>query len=196
MENWIKNCILFTNVSICWLLNSIGLELCGQLLIFKRNSWRLLMISCSLTMKQMTAKFSMNIGILIKFRGHLLLYQFKWIFEEFWWLLVSWYPSSIYSWFLPSLYYIHDFRPKNLSGSLFLTYNCFLINLFMFVLAICYVTFQCRCKNIFGKILKNFFAHKKLNKPPQKVAYLWQLGVVFSLQPQLPKTAQKFISVL
>ena len=24
-----------------------------------------------------------------------------------------------------------------------------------------------------------FFAHKKLKKPTQKVAYLWQLGVVF-----------------
>ena len=34
---------------------------------------------------------------------------------------------------------------KIMSGSLFLTYNCFLINIFIFVLAICYVTFQCGC---------------------------------------------------
>ena len=26
----------------------------------------------------------------------------------------------------------------------------------------------------------NLFAHKKLKKPPQKVAYLWQLGGFFS----------------
>ena len=33
-------------------------------------------------------------------------------------------PSSIYSWFLkPLSYYTHDFRPKIVSGSLFLTQN-------------------------------------------------------------------------
>ena len=41
-----------------------------------------------------------------------------------------------------------------------------------------------------------FFAHKKLKKSPQKVAYLVHLGVFKSLQPQLPKPAQNFISVL
>ena len=40
------------------------------------------------------------------------------------------------------------------------------------------------------------FSHKKLKKPPPKVAYLWQLGGFFSLQNRLPKTAQNFISVL
>jgi hypothetical protein len=34
-------------------------------------------------------------------------------------------------------------------------------------------------KNIFREIQSFFFAHKKLKKPPQKVAYLWQLGGVF-----------------
>ena len=48
---------------------------------------------------------------------------------------------------------------------------------------------------MFLKKIKKKFAHKKLKKPPQKVAYLWQLGGFF-LQPQLPKTAQNFISVL
>ena len=28
-----------------------------------------------------------------------------------------------------------------------------------------------------------FFAHKKLNKTPQKIAYLWQLGDFFSAAP-------------
>ena len=42
------------------------------------------------------------------------------------------------------------------------------------------------------KIFEFFFVHKKLKKPPQKVAYLWQLGDFFSL----PKTAQNFISCL
>ena len=40
-------------------------------------------------------------------------------------------------------------------------------------------------------------SHKNWKKPPQKVAYLWQLVVFFlSLQRRLPKTAQNFISVL
>jgi hypothetical protein len=35
---------------------------------------------------------------------------------------------------------------------------------------------------------KMFFAHKKLKKSPQKVAYLWQLGGFFSLySPDFPK---------
>ena len=32
-----------------------------------------------------------------------------------------------------------------------------------------------------------FFAHKKLKKPPQKVAYLWQLGGFFLFSPDCPK---------
>ena len=32
-----------------------------------------------------------------------------------------------------------------------------------------------------------FFAHKKLKKTTQKVAYLWQLGVVFLCSPDCPK---------
>ena len=35
-----------------------------------------------------------------------------------------------------------------------------------------------------------FHVQKKLKKSPQKIAYLWQLGGFFSLQPRLPKTAQ------
>ena len=36
--------------------------------------------------------------------------------------------------------------------------------------------------------MKCCFAHKKLKKPPQEVAYLWQLGVVFFLcSPYCPK---------
>ena len=50
-----------------------------------------------------------------------------------------------------------------------------------------YVTFQCGRKNIFRKILNIFFAHKKLKKTPQKVAYLWQLGVCFLCSPACPK---------
>ena len=33
---------------------------------------------------------------------------------------------------------------------------------------------------IFLRNVKKNFAHKKLKKPPQTVAYLWQLGVFFS----------------
>ena len=44
----------------------------------------------------------------------------------------------------------------------------------LYVTAICFETFQCGCWNIFRKILKKFFAHKKLKKSPQKVAYLKQ----------------------
>ena len=32
-----------------------------------------------------------------------------------------------------------------------------------------------------------FFVHKKLKKPPQKVAYLWQLGLFFLCSPVCPK---------
>ena len=48
---------------------------------------------------------------------------------------------------------------------------------------------------IFFKILIFFCPQKAEKKTPQKVAYLWQLGGFFSLQPRLPKTAQNFISV-
>ena len=34
--------------------------------------------------------------------------------------------------------------------------------------------------------MKNF-SHKKLKKPSQKVAYLWQLGVFFLCSPDCPK---------
>ena len=66
-----------------------------------------------------------------------------------------------------------------------------LLNFLILLLALYYVTFQYGRKTF----LDFFFAHKKLKKPPQKVAYLWQLGVL-SLQPRLPKTAQNLISVL
>ena len=36
-------------------------------------------------------------------------------------------------------------------------------------------------------MLKKNFAHKELKKPPQKVAYLWQLGVFFLCNPDCPK---------
>ena len=40
----------------------------------------------------------------------------------------------------------------------------------------------------FWKIWNISFAHKKLKKPPQKVAlYLWQLGVFFLCSPDRPK---------
>jgi hypothetical protein len=55
------------------------------------------------------------------------------------------------------------------------------------ILALYYVTFQCRRKNIFRKILNIFFAHKKLKKPPQKAAYLWQFGFFFLCSPACPK---------
>jgi flagellar biosynthesis protein FlhB len=72
--------------------------------------------------------------------------------------------------------------------SLFLVYNYFPINFLILLLAIYDLNFQC------GR--KISFAHKKLKKPLEKVAYLWQLGRFFSLQPRLPKTAQNFIFVL
>jgi hypothetical protein len=50
-------------------------------------------------------------------------------------------------------------------------YIYFFKNFLIFFLALYYVTFQCRRYNILKK---------KLKKPPQKVAYLWQLGVFFS----------------
>ena len=37
------------------------------------------------------------------------------------------------------------------------------------------------------KILKIFFAHNKLKKPPQKVAYLWQLEFFLLCSPACPK---------
>ena len=49
----------------------------------------------------------------------------------------------------------------------------------MLFLALYYVTFLCGHKYIFRKISKRKFVHKKLKKPPQKVAYLWQLGGFF-----------------
>ena len=36
-------------------------------------------------------------------------------------------------------------------------------------------------------MLEKKFAHKKLKKLPQKVAYLWQLGVFFLCSPNCPK---------
>ena len=56
--------------------------------------------------------------------------------------------------------------------------------------------FSVQMQKYLKKKFRFFFAHKKLKKPPQKVAHLWQLGDFFSLQPHLPKTAQNFISVL
>ena len=38
-------------------------------------------------------------------------------------------------------------------------------------------------KKYFLKNVKKIFAHKKLKKPPKKVAHLWQLGVFFSAAP-------------
>ena len=49
----------------------------------------------------------------------------------------------------------------------------------IFSLPLSYVTF-----NVDAII---FFAHKKLKKPVQKVAYLWQLGVYFLCSPDCPK---------
>ena len=54
------------------------------------------------------------------------------------------------------------------------------------LLALYNVTFHCRRKNIFRKCLKISFAHKKLKKPPEKVAYLWQLGVFILCSPDCP----------
>ena len=45
-----------------------------------------------------------------------------------------------------------------------------------------YATFQCGRYNVFNFFFF-FFAHKKLKKSPQKVAYLVHLGVFKSLQP-------------
>ena len=57
--------------------------------------------------------------------------------------------------------------------------------------------FSADAKIFFKKIKKCFFAHKKLKKSPQKVAYIWQLGGgFFSAAPRLPKTTQNFFSGL
>ena len=45
---------------------------------------------------------------------------------------------------------------------------------------------------IFFEIEKQMFAHKKLKKPPQNGAYLWQLEVA----APIVLTAQNFIGVL
>ena len=81
------------------------------------------------------------------------------------------------------------FDQKIVSGSLFLTYNFFLINLFIFFLAIYYVTFQCGCQNIFRKFLIIFFDHKKLKKPHQKLAYFSRISFVSEILPY-SQTAQ------
>ena len=47
--------------------------------------------------------------------------------------------------------------------------------------------FSVRTLQCFQKIFFIFFDHKKLKKPPQKVAYLWQLGVFFLCSPNCPK---------
>ena len=50
---------------------------------------------------------------------------------------------------------------------------------------------------MFLKKFKIFFAHKKLKKPPQKVAYLWQLRLFFSAAPTAqnsPELHFRFIS--
>ena len=57
----------------------------------------------------------------------------------------------------------------------------------MFMSLVPGATFQCGRKNIFKNIFFNIFAHKKLKKPPQKVAYLWQLGGFFLCSPDCPK---------
>ena len=53
----------------------------------------------------------------------------------------------------------------------------------IFFLTFFYATFQCGRYNVFKQLLFYFFAHKKLKKSPQKVAYLVHLGVFKSLQP-------------
>ena len=68
-----------------------------------------------------------------------------------------------------------------------LIYNYFLINFLILLLALYYVTFQCGCKNISIKLKKKIFGQKKLKKPPQNVAYLWQLEVFFLCSPNCPK---------
>jgi hypothetical protein len=57
----------------------------------------------------------------------------------------------------------------------------------MFFLALYYVTFQCQRYNVLKKNLKFFFAHIKLKKPTQKVAYFWQLEVLFLCNTDCPK---------
>ena len=39
----------------------------------------------------------------------------------------------------------------------------------------------------FKKILRLFFDIENIEKPPQKVAYLWQLGVFYLCSPDCPK---------
>ena len=90
-------------------------------------------------------------------------------------------------WIRPSVYYR---LISELVCSLFLNYIYFLKNFFISFLALYYVTFQCRHYNIF-KFFKIFFALKKLKKPPQKVAYLWQLGIFFlSAAPTAPNSPE------
>ena len=55
-------------------------------------------------------------------------------------------PSAIYSESTqPLCFTLTIYDQKIVSGSLFLTYNYFLINIFIFFLAIYNVTFQCGC---------------------------------------------------
>ena len=87
-------------------------------------------------------------------------------------------------WVRPSMYYRLIY---NKSISLFFAYNepppdfqtsrrpCILCN------------FSMRTQKYFYKNFNYFFCTQKVEKPPQKVAYLWQLGGFFLCSPDFPK---------
>ena len=85
--------------------------------------------------------------------------------------------------FFPKSAHIQQCGDIYLKGAFLFSIAYFLIHL----LALYNVIFQCKHKNIFRKFLKISFAHKKLKKPPEKVAYLWQLGGFFLCSPDCPK---------
>jgi amino acid transporter len=60
----------------------------------------------------------------------------------------------------------------------------FSYNFFNIVLS--FILCNSGCWNFFRK-LKKKNAHKKLKKPPSKIAYLWQFGVFFLCSPDYPK---------
>ena len=98
----------------------------------------------------------------------------------------------------PCLRQRHQQRPLN--QTLYVLQTCFrtvqqpIFNLYlssykffyMFLTFILY-NFSVRTLKYFQKNLKINFCPQKLGTPPQKVAYLWQLGVVFLCSPDCPK---------
>ena len=68
------------------------------------------------------------------------------------------------------------------------TQNKILFKIFKtFFSSLCYVTFQCRCYNIFKIILNIIFGHENIKNLPSKIAFLWQFGFCLLCSPECSK---------